>query len=145
MIRLERRIEVDRPAAAVFDRLRRVEEIPRWLPAVVEVALTSPGEIGAGSTLRIVVDTPGRPTEALGRVVGFEPPERLALEAAAGSSTVRAEIVVVPSDALRSVVEIRTEIALGGMLRFVEGMARSRIESEAPEAEAAVRRWLESD
>jgi carbon monoxide dehydrogenase subunit G len=145
VIRLERRIEVDRPAAEIFDRLTRVEEIPRWLPAIVEVAVTSPGGIAAGSTLRIVVDTPGRPTEAIGRVVGFEPPERMALEATAGSSAVRADVVVVPVDTSRSAVEIRTEIVLGGMLRFVEGMARARVEAEAPEAEAAVRRWLESD
>jgi hypothetical protein len=31
------------------------------------------------------------------------------------------------------------------MLRFVEGMARARIEAEAPEAAAAIKRWLEAD
>jgi uncharacterized protein YndB with AHSA1/START domain len=145
VIRLERRIEVDRPATEVFERLTRIEDIPRWQPAVVEAAVTSPGELAIGSTLRIVVDTPGRPTEAIGRLVDFDPPERIALEVAAGSTTVRADVTVLPIDSSSSAVEFRTEVALGGMLRFVEGMARARIEAEAPEAAAAIKRWLEAD
>ena len=45
----------------------------------------------------------------------------------------------------RSKVGIVTAIKLGGMLRFVEGVARSRIEAEAPAVAASVKAWLEAD
>jgi hypothetical protein len=42
-------------------------------------------------------------------------------------------------------VALATAIKLGGMLRFVEGVARSRIQAEAPAVAASVKEWLEAD
>ena len=145
MIRLDRRIDVDRPANEVFERLTRIEELPRWQPAIVEAAVTSPGELTTGSTIRLVVDAGGRRTEALGRVTELERPERLAIEATAGPAALVALLTVEAAGEDRSVVGLQAEIRLGGMLRFVEGMVRGRIEAEAPEASASIKRWLESD
>ena len=36
MIRVEREIEVERSASEVFDRLIRIEDLPRWQPAISE-------------------------------------------------------------------------------------------------------------
>ena len=66
MIRVDREIDVDRPAAEVFERLTRIEDLPRWQPAIVEATLTSPGPIGVGSTIRIVAVAGGQRTEAIG-------------------------------------------------------------------------------
>lgn len=145
MIRVAREIEVDRPAAEVFDRLTRIEDLPRWQPAIVEAALTSDGPIDTGSTIRIVAVAAGQRTEAVGTVTEFVRPERIGIEAAAGPAEVTARVAVAATDPHSSRVSIETEIRLGGMLRFVEGMARSRIEAEAPAAAAAVKEWLEAD
>lgn len=145
MIRVARDIDVDRPAAEVFERLTRIEDLPRWQPAIVEAALTSDGPIAAGSTLRIVAVAAGQRTEAVGTVTEFSRPERIGLEASAGPADVSARVAVAATGERSSRVSIETEIRLGGMLRFVEGMARSRIEAEAPAAAAAVKVWLESD
>jgi carbon monoxide dehydrogenase subunit G len=145
VIRVAREIDVDRPAAEVFERLTRIEDLPRWQPAIVEAALTSPGPIDAGSTLRIVAVAAGQRTEALGTVTEFVRPDRIGLEAAAGPAEVTARVAVAATGERSSRVSIETEIRLGGMLRFVEGMARSRIEAEAPAAAAAVKEWLETD
>lgn len=144
MIRVEREIEVDRPADVVFERLIRIEDLPRWQPAITEAALTSPGPIGSGSTIRIVASAAGQTIEALGTVTEFEPSRRVALTATASSADVTAEVTVAPIDDASSRLSIVTEIALGGMLRFVEGMVRARVEAEAPAAAAAAKSWLES-
>ena len=145
MIRVDREIEVARPAAEVFERLTRIEDLPRWQPAIVEAKLTSPGPIGAGSTVRIVAEAAGQRTEADGTVTEFVRPERIGLTAKAGPADITASVAITPLSDTSCRVGFATTIKLGGMLRFVEGMARSRIEAEAPAAAAAVKEWLESE
>jgi carbon monoxide dehydrogenase subunit G len=141
----EREIEVARSADEVFERLTRIEDLPRWQPAIKEASVTSPGPLDLGSTIRIMAVAAGQRTEAIGRVIEFVRPERVALNANAGHADITARVVVTPRSAGSCRVAIATQIKLGGMLRFVEGMARARIEAEAPAAAAAVKEWLESD
>ncbi len=145
MIRVDREIDVARPATEVFERLTRIEDLPRWQPAIVEATLTSPGPIGVGSTVRVVAVAGGQRTEATGTVTEFVRPEVIALTASAGPADMTARVVVTPITVASSRVTLGTTIKLGGMLRFVEGMARSRIEAEAPAAAAAVKEWLETE
>jgi uncharacterized protein YndB with AHSA1/START domain len=145
VIRVARDIDVDRPAAEVFERLTRIEDLPRWQPAIVEAALTSPPPIGNGSKIRLVVVAGGQRTEATGTVTEFSRPAIIGLTARAGSADVIARVVVTALTDAACRVSLGTTIKLGGMLRFVEGMARSRIEAGAPAAAAAVKEWLESE
>lgn len=144
MIRVDREIDVARPAAEVFDRLTRIEELPRWQPAIIEAAVTSDGPIGVGSTFRILVDVGGNQTEAHGKVIDFERPSRLGLQATAGPAEITARAAISQLGETSSRVALATEIALGGLLRFVEGVARTRIEAEAPAAALALKEWLEA-
>jgi carbon monoxide dehydrogenase subunit G len=143
VIQVDREIEVAKPAETVFERLVRLEDLPHWQPAIAEAGLTSPGPIGAGSTARIVVDA-GQRTEALATITEFERPRVIALRATAGPAEITARVQVAPLTEGSCRVSISTTIVLGGMLRFVEGIARSRIEAEAPAAAAAAKEWLES-
>ena len=145
MIRIEREIDVDRPAAEVFERLTTIEDLPRWQPAIVEARLTSPGPIGTDSTAHIVAEAAGQRTDADGTITEFVRPERIGLTAKAGPADITARVVITPLTDSSCRVAFATTIKLGGMLRFVEGMARSRIEAEAPAAAAAVKEWLESE
>jgi uncharacterized membrane protein len=144
VIRVERDIDVDRPAEVVFERLIRIEDLPQWQPAITEAALTSPAPIGTGSTIRIVAAAAGQTIEALGTITEFDAPRRIALRATASSAEITAQVTVEPIDDASCRVSIATEITLGGMLRFVEGMVRARVEAEAPAAAAAAKAWLES-
>jgi hypothetical protein len=145
VIRVEREIDVDRSAGEVFERLTEIENLPRWQPAIVEARLTSPGPIGVGSTARIVAEAGGQRTEATGTVTEFVRPEIVALTATAGPADLTARVVVTPRGEAACRIALATTIKLGGMLRFVEGMARSRIEAEAPAAAASIKEWLEAD
>ena len=143
MIQVDHEIEVARPAELVFERLVRIEDLPRWQPAIVEAVLTSPPPIRAGSTARIVVDA-GQRTEAVATITEFDRPRLIALQATAGPAEVTARVQIAPLTEGSCRISISTTIVLGGMLRFVEGIARSRIEAEAPAAAAAAKEWLES-
>ena len=145
MIRVERAIDVERSASEVFDRLTRIEDLPKWEPAIVEAALESPPPIGAGSRVRIVVDVANQRTTAQGTVTAFERPSRIAIEARAGSADLAGDVTVTPLGDSSCRVALATTVRLGGLLRFVEGMARSKIEEGAPEVAASVKRWLESE
>lgn len=143
MIQVDHEIEVAQPAELVFERLVRIEDLPRWQPAIVEAVLTSPPPIRAGSTARIVVDA-GQRTEAVATITEFDRPRLIALQATAGPAEVAARVQIAPLTEGSCRISISTTIVLGGMLRFVEGIARSRIEAEAPAAAAAAKEWLES-
>lgn len=145
MIRVERSIEVERSAAEVFERLTRIEDLPQWEPAIVEAALETPPPVGAGSRVRIVVDVANARTTATGTVTEFERPRRIAIVAHAGGAELEGDVTVTPRGDAASTVALTTSIKLGGLLRFVEGMVRSRIEAGAPELAASVKAWLERD
>jgi uncharacterized protein YndB with AHSA1/START domain len=145
VIQVEHEIEVDRPAPEVFDRLTHIESLPRWQPAIVEASLESPPPIRPGSRIRIVVVAGGQRTVAAGTVTAFERPVKIAIAAQAGSADLDATVSITPTGAESCRVALATAIRLGGFLRFVEGMARARIEAEAPAVALAVKSWLESD
>jgi carbon monoxide dehydrogenase subunit G len=145
VIRVEREIDVARSASEVFERLIDIEQLPRWQPAVSEAALESPPPIAVGSRIRIVANVAGQRTVATGTISELDQPTRIGLVAKAGSADVAGSVGITPTGADACRVRVATTIKLGGMLRFVEGVARSRIEAEAPSAAAAVKAWLESD
>lgn len=145
MIRVERAIEVERSASEVFDRLIRIEELPHWQPSIVEAGLESPPPIAPGSRIRLVADVAGQRTEAHGTVTRLERPGHLALDATAGPAEVQADVTITPAGDDSCRVVLVSTVRLGGLLRFVEGVVRSRIEAEAPAAAAAIKEWLERD
>ena len=146
MIRVEREIEVERSASEVFDRLVRIEDLPRWQPAISEATLETPPPLQAGSRIRLVADVAGQRVVANGTVTALERPSRIAHHRDGRARPVVEGVVTIsPIGAERSRVAIVTAIKLGGMLRFVEGVARSRIEAEAPAVAASVKAWLEAD
>jgi len=145
VIRVERAIDVERPAAEVFDRLTAIEDLPRWQPGISEAAIESPPPLGAGSRIRLVAEVAGQRVVAVGTVTEFQRPTHIGLVAKAGSSNVEGAVTITPTGPEACRVAIATTIRLGGMLRFAEGIARSRIEAEAPGVAAGVKRWLEEE
>jgi hypothetical protein len=145
VIRVEREIRVERSADQVFDRLTRIEDLPTWQPAIIEAGLETPPPVRVGSKIRIVADVAGKRTVASGTVTHLERPSRIGLVAKAGSADVEANVSITPTGEASCLVGLATSIRLGGLLAFVEGMARARIEKEAPAAAASIKEWLERD
>jgi carbon monoxide dehydrogenase subunit G len=145
VIRVERAIDVERSASEVFDRLTRIEDLPRWQPVISEAAVESPPPLQPGSRIRLVANVAGQRIVAAGTITELERPSRIGLVAKAGSTDVEGSVTITPRGEGACRVALVTGIRLGGMLRFAEGMVRSRIEAEAPAVAASVKRWLEAD
>jgi Polyketide cyclase / dehydrase and lipid transport len=71
---------VQRPPEVVFDFVarRHFENHPRWDPDVLEMAQTSPGAVGVGTTARVVRRQGRRRVEGTATVVEYEPDRRAA-------------------------------------------------------------------
>jgi carbon monoxide dehydrogenase subunit G len=145
VIELERSLEVRRPAAVAFDFLARPERLPEWQPGIRSVERTSDGPIGLGARYALVVEGPGGVTvHADGRVVDWDPPRRVAIEASSsllrldGSYTVEGQG---PDD---SRIRIRTRLEPLGFLRFMEGRIRRELEAELPATLERLRAAIEA-
>jgi hypothetical protein len=145
VIRVERSIDVERSASEVFDRLVRIEDLPRWQPEISEAGLESPPPLRAGSRIRLVAHVAGQRVVAAGTVTELERPSRIGLVAKAGSADVEGAVSITPTGPGTCRLALVTAVRLSGLLRFVEGVARTRIEAEAPGVAAAVKAWLEAD
>ena len=66
-------------------------------------------------------------------------------EQASGGADLQGKVTIIPTGDASCRVALATTVRLGGLLRFVEGVARSRIEAGAPAMAASVKAWLERD
>ena len=144
MIRIDREIVVARPPEVVFDYLADLERLPQWQPAVERAESLTAGPLRPGGRVRLVLRGPTGPVEVLGEVVTVERPSVLAVRTSSGPAAVEAGCALTPDgDGTR--VRVSASIALKGVLRFAEGVARGRIERDLPAALADLARRIESE
>ena len=144
MIRIDREIDVARPPEAVFDHLADVERFPQWQPAIQRAEQVTPGPLGPGSQLKLVLRGPTGPIDVLGEIDAIERPSLLALRTLSGPADVEARCELRP-EGVGTRARFTASIELKGLLRFAEGAARKTIERELPIALADLARRIESE
>ncbi|HUZ22068.1 MAG TPA: SRPBCC family protein [Acidimicrobiales bacterium] len=142
MAHAERTVTIGRPIGEVFDFLADGTNNPKWRHAVLDVTLTA-GE-GATATYAQGVRGPGgRRLAGDYRVVGFDPPHRLAVEVTSGP--VRPSIgfelheLAATSTSVRCTVDLRPR---GLLARLADGAVRRGMEEEVAHLED-LKRYLE--
>jgi len=143
MIELQEIVVVDRPRAAVFDLVSRIDRLPLWLPGIRQASLLSPPPITAGSAIRLAVDGPTGPVDAEGEVTELSAPGRLAFRTTKAPVELAAAIDLVERSASSTELRLSARLVLPGMLRFAEGMVRKRIEQERATLATDLRRTIE--
>ena len=144
MIKLQGDVVVERPVSDVFDFLSRVENYPSWQPAIREAQQTSPGAVGLGTTLRIVLLGPGnQPMEARAKVSEYDPGRLFGFQTTSGPANVRALYRFEPAGQ-GTRADIRIDIQLTGGLRFLEGMVAGQVEGEFRTSLLRLKRVLEA-
>ena len=86
MIHIEVRVDIDRPAAEVFEYLEEVENNPRWLSGMRSSRWTSQPPVGVGSTYAQVSQFLGRQIDTSFEVIRHEPGRLITIESREGSS-----------------------------------------------------------
>ena len=102
MIELQEIVVVDRPRAAVFDLVSRIDRLPLWLPGIRQASLLSPPPISTGSAIRLAVDGPTGPVDAEGEVTELSAPGRLAFRTTKAPVELDAAVDLVERSPLRS-------------------------------------------
>jgi uncharacterized protein YndB with AHSA1/START domain len=122
MKRVERTAIIAAPPAVLFAYLADLDNLDEWMAGIVSAEVTSDGELGAGTTARVVRALGSQRVEAPLTVAEYDPPHHLVITSEVSGVNVAAslDLSATADDAtdLRFAMEIR-----GSMLtRFMEPM-----------------------
>ena len=122
MKRVERTATIGVPPDVLFGYLADLDNLDQWMAGIVSAQVTSPGELGVGSTARVVRALGSQQVEAPLTVAAYDPPRHLVITSEVSGVRVAASLDLQPAPAdatdLRFAMEIR-----GSMLtRFMEPM-----------------------
>ena len=122
MKRVEHSARIAAPPDALFAYLADLDNLDEWMAGIVTAEVTSGGELGAGTTARVIRALGSQQVEAPLTVAEYDPPRHLVITSEVSGVNVAASLDLSPAtdDAtdLRFAMEIR-----GSMLtRFMEPM-----------------------
>lgn len=75
---------IDRPVEEVFDFIKDMDNHAAWQTGVLESRITSPGEVGVGSTYKYVTQMMGRQISTTGEIITCDPNERFMYRSTSG-------------------------------------------------------------
>ena len=132
MKRVERTARISAPPDQVFAFIADLDNLASWMTGVVSVD-AGPGQVGVGSTARIVRELMGSRVEAPLTVTAYDPPARLAIDSEVSGVRAGAELQL-SADETSTVLRFAMEIRGSGMTRFMEPMIASAAGGEIDES-----------
>ncbi len=144
-IKAEIELPIARPIAAVWAELTAVERYPEWLrESGVTRVEREPGQLGAGTRLRIEQRLAGQPALLDGIVTAWDPPRRFAFRATHPDGiTVEADGMLA-DEGLTCRLRWSLRIGLPLRLRLFEGVAGPQAKRAATTDLLGFKRMLES-
>jgi uncharacterized protein YndB with AHSA1/START domain len=122
MKRAERTATVGAPPAELFAYLADLDNLDEWMAGLVSAEVTSPGELGAGSTARVVRALGSQQVAALLTVAEYEPPRRLVITSEVSGVGVAASLDLEPAAGEATDLRFAMEIRGSMLTRFMEPM-----------------------
>jgi uncharacterized protein YndB with AHSA1/START domain len=127
VVRIELTIEIDRPAAEVFEYLADVEKLPEWQASAVESR--AEGSLAKGCRITEWRRLFGRDVETVLEVTAYDPPERLTLRSLNGPVPFTVDHRL--EEAGRAtLLHFACTAKPGGMLRFAGPVVQSKARQE---------------
>jgi uncharacterized protein YndB with AHSA1/START domain len=145
-IDVEQRVEINRPAAEVFDYLAHAEHMASWMEEFETVEQVSAGPPGKGTTYRFRMATRGNP-ESTFEWSEFEPARRLAwhgekMSSGPGSVEPNGQWLL-EEHAGRTELTMRMQPKLGGLMTLFGPLMARSIRKGAPDNMQRLKEELE--
>jgi uncharacterized protein YndB with AHSA1/START domain len=144
MGRVSASIELRHPPERVFRVATRIEDLPRWLPEVVEAELLDP-PLTQGSRVRLRMSPVVAGIEILGTVRQVRAPSVLAIGGTGGPLTVEVRTRLVPVGSSSTRIALEVDLSAAPLLGFVAREAERRINAELPASLERFRSLLDAE
>ena len=122
MKRVERTATIATPPDELFAYLADLENLDEWMAGIVSAEVTSPGEIGVGTTARVVRALGSQSVEAQLNVDEYEPPRHIVIGSEVSGVRIAASLDLEPLDGDATELRFAMEIRGSMLTRFMEPM-----------------------
>jgi uncharacterized protein YndB with AHSA1/START domain len=133
MKRIERSARIAVPPATLFAYLSDLDNLAEWQSGVVRAERTSHGELGVGSTARVVRELMGQRMEAPLTITEYDPPHLLAIASELSGVKAAGYLSLSPAPEgatdLAFAMEIRGSLLTAFMEPMIAGAAGGEIEA----------------
>ncbi len=124
-------LRVPFPVDQVYAAATRVEDLPRWLPEVVEASLLDP-QLAAGSRIRLRLSPAVGGVEVIGTVREVTPPSSMTLTGSGGPLSISVRVRLQPDGPSWTSIGLVIELTTPPLLGFIAREAERRINAELP-------------
>ena len=122
MKRVERTATIAASPADLFAYLADLDNLDEWMAGIVKAEVTSGGELGVGSTARVVRALGGQQVEAPLIVAEFDPPRHFVITTEVSGVNVAASLDLSPASDNATNLQFAMEIRGSMLTRFMEPM-----------------------
>lgn len=122
MKQVERSARIGAPPAELFAYLADLDNLDEWMAGIVSAEVTSPGELGVGSTARVVRALGSQQVEAPLTVAEYDPPRSLVITSEVAGVSVAASLDLEPAAEAATDLRFAMEIRGSMLTRFMEPM-----------------------
>lgn len=144
MGRVTASIDLPYTAERVWRVATRIEDMPRWLPEVVDAELLDPALV-PGARIRLRLGPATGNAEITGTVADLREPERLEISGSGGPLKVRVWTRLAATGPGATRVALELEIGTPPFLGFIGKEAERRINAELPAALERFRELMEQE
>jgi hypothetical protein len=137
-------VELPYPADLVFRVATRVEDLPRWLPEVVDAELLD-AVLETGARIRLRLGPAAANAELTGVVEAMVAPERLIIAGTGGPLSVSVRTDLEADGPFRTQVTLEVTLATPPFLGFIAKEAERRIGEELPVSMARFQALLDAE
>ena len=122
MKRVERVATIATPPDELFAYLADLENLNEWMAGIVSAQVTSPGDIGVGTTARVVRALGSQSVEAQLTVDEYDPPRHIVIGSEVSGVRIAASLDLQPRDGDTTELQFAMEIRGSMLTRFMEPM-----------------------
>lgn len=142
MFQTSNSIIINRPPQEVFDALTDPDKLTLWQSMTESVEFSSNGDVGVGSTMKVLARFLGRNIESNLEVTAWEPPHRFAWKSAKPYPSEVTNILEAQGDG--TLLTNQSQGEMGSFFNLAEGLVARMLEKQIDANHESLKLFLES-